>query len=178
MDLNERYKALRGKTEQSMGRLSVVQQAMNNRAAAGVDGGLVPAADAPIADGGDDQQWPPPPPELPPQAHGQVHGQARQAKAVRNQIPIVHRLAMPAAAATATAALRPGSPVPMPPAAAATTTAPTRAANPFTFTSPNYRQPTPQATAQQQAYQVHQVQQQKQCVIGVYFYFFYSGPCP
>jgi hypothetical protein len=158
MDLNERYKALRGKTEQSMGRLAVVQQAMNERAAAGVDGGVVPTADGvvPVADGGDDQQWPPPPPGLPPQAHGQVHGQARQAKAVRNQIPIVHQLAAPAAAATATAALRPGNPLPIPPAAAATTTAPARAANPFTFTAPNYRQPTPQAT------QVHQVQQQEQ----------------
>jgi hypothetical protein len=140
MNLNEQYKALRGKTEQSIGRLAVVQQAMNDRAAAGVDGGVVPPADAPIADGSNDQQWPPPPPGLPPQAHGpQVHGQARQAEAVRNQIPIVHRLATPAAAATA--ALRPGNPVPMPPAAEATTTAPARAANPFTFTSPNYRQP-------------------------------------
>jgi hypothetical protein len=129
-----------------------------------VDGGVVPTADGvvPNVDGGDDQQWPPPPPGLPPQAHGpQVHGQARQAEAVRNQILIVHCLATPAAAATATAALRPGNPVPMPPAAAATTTAPTRAANLFTFTSPNYRQPIPQATAQQQAYQVHQVQQQQ-----------------
>jgi hypothetical protein len=38
MNLNERYKELRGKTEQSMGRLVVVQQAMSDRAAAGVDG--------------------------------------------------------------------------------------------------------------------------------------------
>jgi hypothetical protein len=41
MNLNERYKELRGKTEQSMGRLVVVQQAMNDRAAAGVDGVVV-----------------------------------------------------------------------------------------------------------------------------------------
>jgi hypothetical protein len=45
MNLNERYKELRGKTEQSMGRLVVVQQAMSNRASAGVDG-------APTATGG------------------------------------------------------------------------------------------------------------------------------
>jgi hypothetical protein len=45
MNLNERYKELRGKTEQSMGRLVVVQQAMSDRAAAGVDG-------APTATGG------------------------------------------------------------------------------------------------------------------------------
>jgi hypothetical protein len=41
MNLKERYKELRGKTEQSMGRLLVVQQAMNDRAAAGVDGVVV-----------------------------------------------------------------------------------------------------------------------------------------
>jgi hypothetical protein len=56
MNLNERYKELRGKTEQSMGRLVVLQQAMNNRAAAGVDGVVVPT-DGPVpVDGGDDQQ--------------------------------------------------------------------------------------------------------------------------
>jgi hypothetical protein len=86
MDLNELYKALRGKTEQSMGQLAVFQQAMNNRAAAGVDGGVVPTADGivPVADGGDDRKWPPPPPGLPTQAHSQANGQARQAEAVRN----------------------------------------------------------------------------------------------
>jgi hypothetical protein len=135
-----------------MGRLVVLQQAMNNRAAAGVDGVVVPT-DGPVpVDGGDDQQWPPPPPGLPPQVHGQAHGQA---EAIRNQIPIVHRLAAPAAAATATAALRPGISFLIPPAAATTAT-PARAANPFTFTAPSYRQPTPQGI------QVHQVQQEQQ----------------
>jgi hypothetical protein len=86
MDLNERYKALRGKTEQSMGQLVVVQKAINHRAAAGVDGGLVPTDGLVPVDGGNDQQWPPPPPGLPPQVHGQAHGEARQAEAVRNQI--------------------------------------------------------------------------------------------
>jgi hypothetical protein len=145
-----------------MGWLAVVQQAMNDRAAAGLDGGVVPAADsvAPVADGGDDQQWPPPPPGFLPQ----VHGQARQAEAVRNQIPIIHCLATPAAAATAAMAIRPGNPAPVPPAAAATT-APARVANPFTFTSPNYRQPIPQVPAQQQGFsrthqQAYQQQQQ------------------
>jgi hypothetical protein len=84
MNLNERYKEIRGKTEQSMGRLVVVQQAMNDRAAAGVDGGVVPTGSPVPVDEGDNQQWPPPPPGLPPQVHGQAHGQARQAEAVRN----------------------------------------------------------------------------------------------
>jgi hypothetical protein len=140
-----------------MGRLVVVQQAMNDRAAAGVDGGVVPVP-VPV-DKGKNQQWPPPPPGLSPQVHGQAHGQARQAKAVRNQIPIVHRLAAPAAAATATAALRPGTPFSAPSAAAAvaaTTATPARVANPFTFTAPSYRQPIPQVT------QVQQVQHQQQ----------------
>jgi hypothetical protein len=90
IDLKEQYKALHGKMEQSMGWLAVVQQAMNDRAAAGVGGGVVPTADGvvPVVDGGNDQQWPTPSPGLPPQAHGQVHGQARQAEAVRNRIPI------------------------------------------------------------------------------------------
>jgi hypothetical protein len=150
MNLNKRYKALRGKTEQSMGQLAVVQQAMNERVAAGVDGVVVPAADgvAPIPDGSDDQQWPPPPPGFPPQ----VHGQARQAEAVRDQIPIIHCLATPAAAATAAAAaIRPGNPALVPPAEAVTT-APTRVANPFTFTSHNYSQPIPQVPALQQGF--------------------------
>jgi hypothetical protein len=85
MNLNERYKELRGKTEQSMGRLVVVQQATNDRAAAGVDGGVVPTGGPVPVDEGDNQQWPPPPPGLPPQVHGQAHRQARQAEAVRNQ---------------------------------------------------------------------------------------------
>jgi hypothetical protein len=75
MNLNERYKELRGKTEQSMGRLVVVHQAMNDRAAAGVDGGVVPI-DGPVPVEGENQQWPPPPPVLSPQVHGQAHGQA------------------------------------------------------------------------------------------------------
>jgi hypothetical protein len=61
MNLNERYKELRGKTEQSMGRLVVVQQAMNDRAAAGVDGGMVPTGGPVPVDEGENQQWPPPP---------------------------------------------------------------------------------------------------------------------
>jgi hypothetical protein len=61
-----------------MGRLVVVQQAMNDRAAAGVDGSVVPTDGLVPVDCGDDQQWPPPPPRLPPQFHGQAHGQARQ----------------------------------------------------------------------------------------------------
>jgi hypothetical protein len=165
MNLNEHYKELRGKREQSTGRLVVVQQAMNDRAAAGVDGGVVPTGGPVPFDEGNSQQWPPPPPGLPPQVHGQAHGQARQAEAVRNQIPIDHRLAAPAAAATApaaaataTAALRPGTPFSTPSAAAvaATTATPARVANPFTFTAPSYRQPTPQVM------QVQQVQQQQQ----------------
>jgi hypothetical protein len=146
-----------------MGQLAVVQQAMNERVAAGVDGVVVPAADgvAPIPDGSDDQQWPPPPPGFPPQ----VHGQARQAEAVRDQIPIIHCLATPAAAATAAAAaIRPGNPALVPPAEAVTT-APTRVANPFTFTSHNYSQPIPQVPALQQGFmlthqQAYQQQQQ------------------
>jgi hypothetical protein len=137
-----------------MGRLVVVQQAMNDRAAAGVDGGMVPVP-VPV-DKGKNQQWPPPPPGLSPQVQGQASGQARQAKAVRNQIPIVHRLAAPAAAATATAALRPGTPFSAPSAAAATTATPARVANPFTFIAPSYKQPIPQVR------QVQQVQQQQQ----------------
>jgi hypothetical protein len=158
MNLNERYKELRGKTEQSMGRLVVVQQAMNDRAAAGVDGGVVMTGGPVPVDEGENQQWPPPPPGLSPQVHSQAHGQARQAEAVRNQIPIVHRLAAPAAAATATAALRPGTPFSTPSAAAAASmmATPARVANPFTFTAPSYRQPIPQVT------QVQQVQQQQQ----------------
>jgi hypothetical protein len=81
-----------------------------------------------------------------------AHGQARQAEAVRNQIPIIHRLATPAAAATA--ALRPRTPFSVLSAATAMTSTPARAANPFTFTAPSYRQPIPQVT------QVQQVQQQ------------------
>jgi hypothetical protein len=119
---------------------------------------LVPIGGPVPVDEGDNQQWPPPQPGLPPQVHDQAHGKARQAKAVRNQIPIVHLLAAPAAAATATAALRPGTPFLIPPAAAAaaTTATPARVANPFTFTAPSYRQPTTQGM------QVHQVQQQQQ----------------
>jgi hypothetical protein len=146
MNLNECYKELRGKT----GRLVVVQQAMSDRAAAGVDGAPT-GGPVPVNEG--ENQWPPPPPGLAsPQVHSQPHGQARQAEAVRNQIPIIHRLATPAAAATE--ALRPGIPFPIPSAATATTSTPARAANPFRFTAPSYRQPIPQVA------QVQQVQQQ------------------
>jgi hypothetical protein len=90
MNLNERQKELRGRTEQSMGRLVVVQQAMSDRAAAGVDG-VVPTGGPVPVNKGENQLWPPPPPGLsPPQVHGQAHGQVRQAKAVRNQTPIIH----------------------------------------------------------------------------------------
>jgi hypothetical protein len=130
-----------------MGRLVVVQQAMSDRAAAGVDGAPTATAagdPAPV----DESQWPPPPPGLaPPQVHIQPHWQARQAEAVRHQIPILHRLATPSAAATASP--RPGTPFPTPLAATAMTSAPARAANPFTFTAPSYR---PQVA---QAQQVH-----------------------
>jgi hypothetical protein len=141
-----------------MGRLVVVQQAMNDRAAAGVDGGVVPTGGPVPFNEGENQQWPPPPPGLSPQVHGQSNGQARQAEAVRNQIPIVHQLAAPAAAATATAALKPGTQfsTPSASAAAAATATPARVANPFKFTAPSYRQSTPQVT------QVQQVQQQQQ----------------
>jgi hypothetical protein len=136
--LNERYKELRGKTEQSMGRLVVVQQAMSDRAAAGVDGtptATVAGDPAPVGE----NQWPPPPPGLTlPQVHTQPHGQARQAEAVRHQIPILHRLATPSAAKTASP--RPGTPIPTPSAAMATTSVSARAANPFTFSAPGYRQ--------------------------------------
>jgi hypothetical protein len=152
MNLNERYKELRGKTEQSMGQLVVVQQAMSNRAAAGVDGAPT-ATGSPVPVNEGENQSPPSPPGLAsPQVHIQPHGQARQAEAVRNQVPIFHRLAAPAAAATA--APRPGIPFPIPSAAMATTSTPARAANPFTFTAPSYRQPMPQVA------QVQQVQQQ------------------
>jgi hypothetical protein len=133
-----------------MGRLVVDQQAMSDRAAAGVDGNPTATAagdPAPVNEG--ENQWPPPPPGLAsPQVHIQPHGQARQAEAVRHQVPILHRLATPAAAATASP--RPGTPFPTPLGATATTLAPARAANPFTFTAPSYR---PQVA---QAQQVHQ----------------------
>jgi hypothetical protein len=149
-----------------MGRLVVVQQAINDRAAAGVDGAPT-GGPVPVNKG--ENQWPPPPPGLSsPQVHGQPHGQARQAEAGRNQIPIIHRLATPAAAATA--ALRPGTPFSAPSAATATMSTPDRAANQFTFTAPSYRQPIPQVAQVQQvqqqylglpqARQVQQVQQQ------------------
>jgi hypothetical protein len=116
-----------------MGRLVVVQQAMSDRAAAGVDGAPT-ATGGPVPVNEGENQWPPPPPGLAsPQVHSQPHGQARQAEAVRNQIPMLHQLATPAAAATA--ALRPGILFPIPSAAAATTSTPARAANPFTFTA-------------------------------------------
>jgi hypothetical protein len=114
-----------------MGRLVVVQQAMSDRAAAGVDGTptATEAGDpAPVGE----NQWPPPPPGLTlPQVHTQPHGQARQAEAVRHQILILHRLATPSAATTASP--RPGTPIPTPSAATATTSVSARAANPFTF---------------------------------------------
>jgi hypothetical protein len=171
MNLNERYKKLRGKTEQSTGRLVVVQQAMNDRAAAGVDGAVVPTGGPVPVNEGENQLWPPPPPGLSsPQVHGQTNGQARQAEAVRNQTPIIHRLAAPATAATATATLRPGTPFSAPSAATATTATPARVANPFTFAAPSYKQPIPQVAQVQQvqqqypgplqATQVQQVQQQ------------------
>jgi hypothetical protein len=135
-----------------MGQLVVVQQAMSNRAAAGVDGAPT-ATGSPVPVNEGENQSPPSPPGLAsPQVHIQPHGQARQAEAVRNQVPIFHRLAAPAAAATA--APRPGIPFPIPSAAMATTSTPARAANPFTFTAPSYRQPMPQVA------QVQQVQQQ------------------
>jgi hypothetical protein len=130
-----------------LGRLVVVQQAMSNRAAAGVDGTpTATAADDPAPVG--ENQWPPPPPGLTlPQVHTQPHGQARQAEAVRHQIQILHRLATPSAATTASP--RPGTPILNPSAATATTLVPARSANPFTFSAPGYR---PQVA---QAQQVH-----------------------
>jgi hypothetical protein len=53
----------------------VVQQAMNDRAAAGVDGVVPTGGPVPVNEG-ENQLWPPPPPGLPPQVHGQAHGQA------------------------------------------------------------------------------------------------------
>jgi hypothetical protein len=151
MNLNDCYKELRGKTEQSMGQLVVVQQAMSDRTAAGVDGALTATGGpAPVNEG--ENQWPPPPAGLAsPQVHIQPHGQARQAEAVRNQVPILHRLAVPAAATTAVP--RPGVPFPTPSAATLTTSTPARAANPFTFTAPSYRQPMPQVAQAQQVQQ-------------------------
>jgi hypothetical protein len=67
-----------------MGRLGVLQQAMNNRAAAGGYG----APTATVADDPapvDESQWPPPQPGLvPSQVHIQPYGQARQVEAVRH----------------------------------------------------------------------------------------------
>jgi hypothetical protein len=60
-----------------MGRLVVVQQAMNDRAAAGVDGVVVPTGGPVPVNMGENQLWPPPSPGLSPQVHGQAHGQAR-----------------------------------------------------------------------------------------------------
>jgi hypothetical protein len=99
MDLREKAAGMRARLLASMGRLSVVQGE--------IDGGQAKVEaghqDLPQRGGQQDhQQWwpplppgtqapPPPPVVLPPNV--QPHGQARQAAAVRQQAPVIHRLA-------------------------------------------------------------------------------------
>jgi hypothetical protein len=107
MDLREKAAGMRTRLLASMGRLNVVQGE--------IDGGqLVVEAgqqDHPQRGGQQDQQqwWPPlppgmqapPPPPVVLPTNVQPHGQARQAAAVRQQAPVIHRLATPTTGSTA-----------------------------------------------------------------------------
>jgi hypothetical protein len=147
---------MRARLLASMGRLDVVQGK--------IDGGQV-EVDAGRQDhqhGGhqDQQQWwtpippgtqaPPPPPVVLP-ANVQPHGQARQAAAVRQQAPVIHRWATLATGSTARQQVpgQMGNPNGVRhrfPPGSATAAATERPQNPFLYVAPHYR---PQQQQQQ-----------------------------
>jgi hypothetical protein len=139
---------MRARLLASMGRLDVVQGK--------IDGGQVEVKaghqDQSQRGGQQDQWWPPlppgtqapppPPVVLPPNV--QSHGQARQAAAVRQQAPVIHRLATPATGSTARqqAPVQMGNPTGVQhrfPPGMATAAANERPQNPFSYVAPHYR---------------------------------------